>query len=260
MIGYRRKVVFNNLRNSFPEKTEQELTKIAKGFYHHLCDIVVESVKSSGMKELDVAARYRLINPELVDEFYRQNRPLIAVAGHFNNWEWSGIAAGSQMKHKPVGFYKPLSNPYLDEYIRKTRIRGRSALASIKRTTETFNLYKSEPAIFYMVSDQSPSSPRLAYWVQFMNQETATLHGPEKYARLFNYPVIYTDIQKVRRGWYTFEFSVLSDDPASLKTGEITQRFMKKLEDKIREHPEYYLWSHRRWKHKRDLTTKAYEG
>ena len=151
------------------------------------------------------------------------------------------------MLHVPVGFYKPLSNKYVDRYVQRKRVQGRSRLASITRTMETFQMYKEEPAAFYMIADQSPSSVKLAIWVSFFNINTATLHGPEKYARLNNYPVVYVDIQKIRRGYYTFEFILLEENTSSTKFGDITAQFMSMLESKIREHPQYYLWSHRRW-------------
>jgi KDO2-lipid IV(A) lauroyltransferase len=147
-----------------------------------------------------------------------------------------------------VGFYKPLSNQHIDRYIQKTRVQGRSVLASITRTAETFNADWSEPAIFYMVADQSPSSARLAYWMPFLNQETAVLHGPEKYARVHNFPVVFAYSKKIRRGYYEVYFSMLAENPSELKTGEITRRYMKKLEEVIMARPEFYLWSHRRWK------------
>ena len=195
--------------------------------------------------------RDRFHNTATVDEFYKAGRPVICVAGHYGNWEWAGIAAGRQMLHKPVGFYKPLSNAYIDNFIQKTRVRGRSRLASIVKTSETFKADYGEPAAFYMVADQSPSSARLAYWVDFLNQDTAVLHGPEKYARVHNFPVVFACVKKIRRGYYSIDFKPLEAEPSQTKTGEITGRFMKMLEDVIQETPEYYLWSHRRWKLKR---------
>jgi len=253
ILRYRRDVVTTNLRNSFPEKPEQELKQIEKGFYHHLCDLLLESIKSSAVSETALRERYRIVDPEPMDSLYRQGRPVIVVTGHYNNWEWGGIVGGYYLMHRPVGFYKPLSNPYMDRYIQKTRVKGRSVLASITRTTEFFAMPMEEPAVFYMISDQSPSSPRLAYWVTFMNQDTATLHGPEKYARLYNYPVLFMDVQKLKRGKYTFGFELLAENPNTFRTGEITALFMKRLERQIREKPEYYLWSHRRWKLKKPL-------
>jgi Kdo2-lipid IVA lauroyltransferase/acyltransferase len=247
-VGYRKKVVFENLRNSFPEKSAQEIERIAKAFFHHFADMLIESLKAFTMTEAAVIRRYRFNNMEVVDRLCQQGQPIICIAGHYGNWEWAGIAAGSQMLHKPVGFYKPLSNKYIDRYIQKTRVQGRSKLASIGKTAETFKTDWGEPAAFYMLADQSPSSARLAYWVNFLNQETAVLHGPEKYARIHNFPVVFVSANKIKRGFYTVDFILLEGQPNQTKTGEITQRFMQMLEKVIIANPEYYLWSHRRWK------------
>jgi Kdo2-lipid IVA lauroyltransferase/acyltransferase len=251
VVGYRKQVVFENLRMSFPEKTEAEITRIARQFYHHLADLLIESLKAFSMTEAAIVKRYRYNDVKFLDELYGKGRQAICVGGHFGNWEWGGIASGSQLKHKPVGFYKPLSNKYIDAYMQRTRVQGRSVLASIARTSETFNTDWGEPAIFYMVADQSPSSARLAYWVDFLNQETATLHGPEKYARVHNLPVVFASVIKIKRGYYTVDFKMLEPEPAKTRTGEITTRYMKMLEEVIRKNPEYYLWSHRRWKLRR---------
>ncbi len=251
LVRYRRDVVFQNIRNSFPGKSEEEVKRIAKQFYHHFTDLFIESLKSFTMSEKDLVNRYRFSGTEILDEFYRQGKSAICVAGHYGNWEWGGVASGIQLKHKPVGFYKPLSNKYIDNYIQQTRVKGRSRLASILNTAETFNTDWGEPAIFYMVADQSPSSSRLAYWIEFLNQETAVLHGPEKYARVHNLPVVFAWTKKIKRGYYSVEFRLLEADPSITKTGEITTRYMKMLEAVILEQPQYYLWSHRRWKLKR---------
>jgi Kdo2-lipid IVA lauroyltransferase/acyltransferase len=250
-VGYRKQVVFLNLRNSFPEKPEDKIRAIAEGFYHHLADMLIESLKAFTMTEEAVVKRYKYNNTEFLDELYNKGQSVICVAGHYGNWEWGGLASGAQLKHKPVGFYKPLTNKYVDAYVQKTRVKGRSKLASITQTAETFNTDYGEPAIFYMVADQSPSSARLAYWVNFLNQDTATLHGPEKYARIYNFPMVFASVSKVKRGYYTVDFKMLESEPAKTKTGELTGRFMQKLEEVIREKPEFYLWSHRRWKLKR---------
>jgi len=251
MVGYRKKVVFMNLKNSFPTKSEDEIKKIAKGFYHHFCDMLVESMKAFSMTEEAVIRRYKFMDVTIPDNFYQDGRSVICVAGHYGNWEWAGIASDLQMRHKPVGFYKPLSNKYIDGYIKRSRVRGRSELASIAKTAETFKTDWKEAAAFYMVADQSPSSARLAYWVDFLNQDTAALHGPEKYARITNFPVVFACVNKIKRGYYTIEFKLLEAEPQKTKTGEITARFLKMLEDVIIANPEYYLWSHRRWKLKR---------
>jgi KDO2-lipid IV(A) lauroyltransferase len=254
VIGYRKEVVFNNLRNSFPEKSEKEIEILARKFYHYLCDILVESVKAFSMKEMDVVKRYEYENVEILDELYRQGKSVIGVGGHYSNWEWAGIASGTQVRHKPVGFYKPLSNKPVDDFVQKTRVRGRSILASITNTSSVFNKDYGEPAIFYMVADQSPSSARLAYWMKFLNQDTAVLHGPEKYARLYNLPVVFAAPRKIKRGYYKVKFILLIEDPSTTAPGEITLKYMNTLEQIILDRPEFYLWSHRRWKLRRDLS------
>lgn len=251
VLRYRRKIVFTNLKNSFPDKTDAELRSIARRYYRHLSDILVESLKSFSMREEDLVNRYRCTNPEVLNEYFKQGKSVICVAGHYGNWEWGGAASGTQLLHKPIGFYKPLSNPYIDEYVQETRATGRTRLASITRTAETFIQDWGEPAVFFMIADQSPSSTRLAFWVDFLNQETATLHGPEKYARIHRLPVFFASVNKVRRGYYTITFTLVASDPEQAKTGEITSRFMNLLEQEIKIQPSYYLWSHRRWKLKR---------
>jgi Kdo2-lipid IVA lauroyltransferase/acyltransferase len=176
---------------------------------------------------------------------------VIAVLGHYNNWEWGSIAAGLQLKHKPVAFYKPLSNKLIDDYIEKTRAKSGTELISISHTTRSFDTYKNIPAIFIMVADQSPSNLSRSVWVKFLNQETATLHGPEKHALRSGMPVYFSNVQKIRRGYYTVTLEPLVDDPSVTRPGEITERYMKALEDQIIRRPEFWLWSHRRWKHKR---------
>ena len=251
LIGYRKKIVFENLMNSFPEKSAEEINNIAKKFYHHLVDVLIESLKAFTMSEDEIILRYKFIHNEFLDDLYKKGIQVLCVGGHYNNWEWSGIAAGKQMMHRPVGFYKPLTNKYVDAFIQKTRVQGRSVLVSIMHTAAIFKTDWGEPAAFYMVGDQSPSTPRLAYWVKFMNQDTATLHGPEKYARVHNLPVVFVYAKKIKRGFYQVEFSMLEENPSKTKTGEITARFMHKLEEVINDNPQYYLWSHRRWKHQR---------
>jgi len=248
LIGYRKQVVMTNIRNSLPGKSEEEYRRIAKAFYHHMGDMLVESLKSFTMPEAKIVERYKYTRTEELNQCYREGRGTICVAGHYGNWEWGGIASGTQLLHKPVGFYKPLSNKYIDAYTQRTRVQGRSVLVSINDTRQVFEKDWGEPPIFYMIADQSPPTARLAHWVTFLNQDTAVLHGPEKYARVLNLPVFYAWIKPVKRGYYTVDFIPLSMDPKNTKTTEITAAFMKILEDQIIEDPRYYLWSHRRWK------------
>ena len=156
LIRYRKRIVFKNLRNAFPEKPDVEIDRIARQFYHHFCDVIVESIKSFSMSEETAVGRYKFVNPEVINQFYDQGKSIICIAGHYNNWEWAGLAAGMQMKHRPVGFYKPLSNKEIDAFLMKTRGYGRIILASIAKTAETFQVYKDDLIAYYMIADQRP--------------------------------------------------------------------------------------------------------
>jgi Kdo2-lipid IVA lauroyltransferase/acyltransferase len=249
---YRRNVVIENLTKSFPGKSEEEIRVIAKAYYHHFCDILVEGVKAFSMTRRQVVERYTMINPGFLQAFYDKGQSVIAVLGHYNNWEWGSIAAGLQLRHTPVALYKPLSNDLIDGYIERTRAKTGTILESIYHTTLSFAKYINDPALFLMVADQSPAKAEKSIWVNFLNQDTAVLHGAEKHAILSNIPVVYVSIRKVKRGFYTAEMSLLVEDPSQSGPGEITEKFMKALEQQIIEKPEYWLWSHKRWKYKRD--------
>lgn len=251
LARYRRKVVRKNLELSFPEKSSGEIITLEKKFYHHLCDIMLESLKAFSMNDKEMISRYWITNPELINDYFLKEKSVIVVTGHYNNWEWGSIAACLQLKHHPIGFYKPIKNECIDNYMRGNRERNGAKVVSITKTSESFQLYKSEPALFLMVADQSPSKIELAHWRPFLNRETAFLHGPEKHARLNNLPVVYAGINKVKRGYYSVAFQLLTENPAEVPEEGITGLFAEALEKTIRRQPEYWLWSHKRWKHER---------
>lgn len=251
VLRYRVKVTQSNLRIAFPEKSDEELTAIEKKTYQNLADISVEALKGFTMRNSVIRERHRILNPEVLDYYFEHKQSIIGVAGHLNNWEWGALSAGIQLKHHPIAIYKPLSNKLIDWFIKWNRsIRG-TELVPTNKTFETFLNNKNKPCIYILVADQSPSDVSKAYWINFFNQETACIHGPEKYAKKYNYPVVYIDIKRVQRGYYTVELNILCDNPRQMKDGELTMAYMKRLEKSIRENPESWLWTHRRWKRKR---------
>jgi len=252
VFGYRKKVVYSNLKRSFPEKSEQEIHRIAKDFYTNLSDITLESIKGLSMSKKALQKRYPVLNVDLLDEYLVNNKSVIGLASHYTNWEWGVLSFGFQFKHKSIGLYKPLSNKYIDSYIKKTRAAWGMNLVSIKNTSDAFNEKHEKPAVYFMVSDQSPSNRKKAIWVKFLNQDTACLHGAEAYAKKYDLPLVYGDIQRVKRGYYNVTISIIEENPKQTKEGEITQKYMKKLEDTVLAKPENWLWSHKRWKHKRE--------
>lgn len=247
-IGYRKAVVQDNLKKCFPEKTKKEINKLTKLFYRNLGDVLVEGIKSFSMSSDQVKKRHKVLNPEICDRYFSNGKSVIGVPCHYGNWEWGSMSA-SLFLHQPViAFYKPLSNIYMDKYLKKSRAKYDTLLASIKETSKTFKNEVNKPSAFIMAADQSPSNDRTAVWTTFLGRNTAFLNGPEKHARLNKIPVLFVDIQRVKRGYYELELSLISENHENLPEGDITKMYAKKLEEVILKKPENWLWSHRRWK------------
>jgi KDO2-lipid IV(A) lauroyltransferase len=250
-VGYRKKVVLQNIRNSFPEKSEQECITISKKYYRHFCDLVVESLKAFTISEKQVAKRVVCTNPEVIDKYFDQKRSVIIAGGHYNNWEIFAVAVDALIKHSTVGIYTPLSNKFFDEKMRSTRSKYGLEMISTKEIKRFLNTNKHRLTATIFGSDQSPSNPKSAYWMTFLNQDTGVQFGAEKFAKEYNYPVIYGRLNKVKRGHYTLDFVDITDSPQTAAHGEIIEKITHLLEKDIQAAPQYWLWTHRRWKHKR---------
>lgn len=248
LAGYRKRVVLENLKSIFPELQGIELQKLVREIYRNVSDIVIEGIKAFSMSKEAVNLRHVITNPEILDPYFQRGQSIIVVTGHYGNWEWGAFSASLQTRFKVVGFYKPLRNKRIDRFARESRSKYGTELASIYGTPKAFEENKGQAVIYLMAADQSPSNREKAYFVNFLGRDTAFLHGPEKYARQYNFPVMYVDIRRVKRGYYRLEMSLLSDDASGLQDGEITQRFADKLGSVIRETPANWLWTHRRWK------------
>lgn len=253
VIGYRKQVIKTNLRNSFPEWSEEQYRKVIRGVYKNLTDIFIEGIKTFTMSEKQSLKRYKITNPEIANHFYKQNRSVIFVLGHYGNWEWGTLSAPLQFAFENLFIlYKPLSNPYIDKYVRKTRSRTGTRMFSIYKTREMFKSQRGKPTIFILVADQSPGNSRIAIWTKFLGQDTAFLQGSEKYATALDLPVIFVDTQRVKRGFYEIHLSLLCEKPAKLEKGELTRMYAEKLEAVIKNNPRDWLWSHKRWKLKKN--------
>jgi len=248
IVGYRKVVISQNLIKTFPHLCKDELRKIVGSTYKNLTDILIEGIKSFTMSRAQINKRHHILNPEILNPYFEQGKSIIAVTGHYANWEWGSLSAGLQTNYKVVAFYKPLSNKWIDKFLRWSRSRFGTSLASIYETSKTFEKYQSTKTIYVMAADQSPANAEKAYWVNFLGRDTAFLHGPEKHAVNNNYPVFYVDIQRVKRGYYQLELSCLVENPQNTTEGEITGKFAKRLETSIKNDPGNWLWSHRRWK------------
>jgi len=251
--GYRRKIVAVNLRNSFPEKSQQELDIIGKKFYHHLCDLFVEVLKMTHMSERELKKRIHYTNPEVVNRFYNEGRDIVAVMGHYCNWEWmSGVPLF--VKHQMVSIYKPLKNKYFDAFMNNNRTKNGMVFVPMKQTAREIieNRKNNKRSIYGFVTDQTPSGGDIKFWTKFLNQDTPVFLGSEKIAVKYDMPVLFVNVHKVKRGFYTFSGELLFEHSAGLPDHLITEAFVKRMEEVICEKPEYWLWSHRRWKLKRE--------
>ena len=252
VFRYRLTVVRSNLHKSFPEKSEKEIKRIEKLFYQNLSQIMVESLKAFTMSKKQILKRHKIINLDDVSDLYDDKYGgIIALPCHYGNWEWGAMSC-RHLAWDPIAFYKPLSNIYLDKYIKNNRSRIGTELVSIFETARCFVNNKDKHKIYVMASDQSPSNKAKSIWVKFMGIETAFLHGPEFYSKKYNYPAVFVDIQRVRKGYYELELTTLADNPSELPPGELTKLYANKLEEIIRIRPENWLWSHKRWKLTKD--------
>lgn len=250
IIGYRKKIVVTNLKNSFPSKSEKEINAIAKKFYNHFSDLVVESLKIFSITPKQIHQRMICRNPEVVNKFFEQKKSVIIAGGHYNNWELFAVAIDEIIRHQTIGIYKPLTSKFFDEKMRLTRSKFGLRMISTKVVKKVFEDEKENLTATIFATDQSPSNPDNCYWTTFLNQPTGILWGTEKYARELNYPVIFGRLYKPKRGHYELEFEVVTEHPQQTATGEITEKAAQLLEKDIINQPEFWLWSHKRWKHK----------
>jgi Kdo2-lipid IVA lauroyltransferase/acyltransferase len=253
IFGYRKKVVIQNIANSFPNKTNQEHHQITKKFYRHFFDLILESFKVFTISESEVKQRMKVINPEVINRFYDRGQNVIMAGGHYNNWELFAMAIEGEIKHKSVAIYKPLSSVYFDKKMRESRSKFGLEMISTKKVADEFKKEQAPLRAIIFGIDQSPSSATNSYWTTFLNQDTAMLFGTEKYAKEYNFPVISVRINKIKRGHYTIEFTDVIEEPTKTAYGEITKRINQMLENDIIEKPEYWLWTHKRWKRKRPI-------
>lgn len=256
LVGYRKKVVKANLRGCFPQKSEQEITQLAKKFYRHFCDLVLESLKNFSITHEQAQERMTQEGLEVFEKLYQEGRSVILTGGHYCNWELWAVSTPPHFKHRLMGIYKRLSNKYFDEKMRTSRGKFGLELVSTKETGDFFKENINDLTVSVFAIDQSPSNPKKAMWITFFGRETAALFGAEKYAKDYDYPVVYAHLSKKSRGNYHVRYELVTETPNATEYGEITHKLHEILESDIRKAPEYWLWSHKRWKHKRPVEEK----
>lgn len=252
ILGYRKKVVRNNLQLSFPEKSLSEIIAIEKKFYHHFCDTFLEMIKTIHLSKKEMQERMVFKNLSVLEEFYSKKQSFILMCGHYNSYEWL-LSLALHLNCPAYAIYTPLTNPYFDRLIKETRAKFNAFLVSRYEIQSVINKNRNsgEMCVYGLASDQSPRNGKKQYWRTFMGVYVPVLTGAERISKQFGMPVVYCKIEKVKRGYYTTEFEVITDNPNAMPDYEITDIFTELLEKQIREKPEFYLWSHNRFKYKK---------
>lgn len=248
--GYRKDVVRQNLRNSFPEKTEKEIESLTRNYYWYLCDLVVETIKTLKMPEHEVRKRVSYHTADFMERFRAEKRSIILVLGHYGNWEWAGPAFTLNSGFQLVVVYRPLSSVPFEKIMVSMRTRFGTRITPVAQTLRDMVANRNLLTSTAFIADQSAPADK-SYWMNFLHQDTAVFTGFEKLAAKFDYPVVYLKISRPQRGYYDLHFELISENPSREPENAIAHAFMTRLERDINNDPVPWLWSHKRWKYKR---------
>ena len=249
VIRYRRAVVLNNLEIAFPEKTAAERLRIARRFYRNFTDNFIETLKLLSAGPAFLKKRFILDNPELMDRFYDEGRKVQMHLGHCFNWEMANVKMAPVTRYTFIVAYMPVENKAIERLFLRLRGRSGTVLLPATRLSRAIMPYRHQQYMLVLVADQAPGGPENSYWMNFFGRPTPFVRGPERGARAGDIPTVFVRLYKPRRGYYRAEFITLADHPAELPEGELTRRFRTMLEEAIRQQPDIWLWSHKRWKH-----------
>lgn len=248
VFPYRKKVIDQNLKRSFPEKSDKEIRSLRRKFYHHFTDLLAEGIKNLSISEKELKKRFVVKNPELMTQLFSENKSVLLVSGHYNNWEWLITSQNMQFPHQALGIGMPMTSKFWDKKINERRQRFGMKVIHSKNFKAAIEENKNKPIAILVLSDQSPPDARKSYWMNFLNQPTAVLFGAELMAHQHNFSVVFFHTRKIKRGYYEMELKLLTDQPSSMEWGEITELHARELESIINEKPEFWVWSHKRWK------------
>lgn len=253
LVKYRRKVVRKNLEASFPNKSKIEIQQIEQNFYVHFCDFIIESIKAISISEKQLMKRTTLKNPQLIEDYYKSGKNIMVTCGHYNNWEFYALSLPKLVPYQTYSVYQPLKNKFFDGILFNSRERNGMKLIKTKEIVPFFSEKTDERRMVIIVNDQSPSNIQTAHWNTFLNQPTGWNLGPEKLARKYDYSVLFGYSRRIKRGYYEVEFATITDAPIAQPEGAITNTYSKLLEELIKANPQFWLWSHKRWKHPQPL-------
>jgi KDO2-lipid IV(A) lauroyltransferase len=248
VIGYRKKVVLDNLRISFPEKSEKERKTIARKFYRNFVDNFIETIKllSAGEKFI---TRHLVLDSDPFTPIYQSGRKCQLHLGHNFNWEIANVVMPFYSSYTFMVVYMPLKNKVMERLFKHLRTRTGSVMLPATDMRNAIVPYRNTQYLLALVADQAPGDVSKAYWLNFFGRPTPFVRGPESGARMGNIPVIFAQLYKVKRGYYRAHLETGAENPGDLPEGELTRRYIIFLEKAIRQHPDMWLWSHRRWKH-----------
>ena len=251
IVGYRKKTVRQNLGLCFPKKSKKELRIIEKKSFQHFTDVFVETIKAFSITGKELSKRLTLVDTEIVEQYYRENKSIVIVSGHYANWDWVPFIVETRLNYHLNVAYKPLVNKYFDKKIKEVRKKfGVSLFPSREFYPKILRSLKNHQiGAFGFIADQSPKWATVKYWGKFMNIDIPVINVPEVIARKLNLPVFYFKTVEIKRGVYQCSFVLLEDSPKSVQPFEVTDRFIKELEKQIVAAPEFYFWTHKRFKH-----------
>ncbi|RKE94852.1 lysophospholipid acyltransferase family protein [Ichthyenterobacterium magnum] len=251
IFGYRKKTVLENLRLVFPEKSEEEIHLITKKFYHHLCDMIVEAIKSLTITEKQMKTRFTFSNVELLQNLEKNKKSVALMCAHYGSWEWIFILQ-SYIGTKGYAVYKKIENKYFDRLVKRIRAKYNSYLITTKETVPVLLRSKVEGNVTLcgFVSDQTAKPHTALHWGKFMNIQVPMHTGAETLAKRLDMAVVFFRVKRLKRGYYETTFETITERPKDYKNYEITDLYFKLVEKQIKEAPQYYLWTHKRWKHR----------
>lgn len=254
LVRYRRKVVRDNLVHSFPEKPAQEIKKIEKQFYHDFCDLVVETLKLRRMKTADVLQHVSVANPELLESLAQQGKSVFLAMHHSSNWEWFWQIQHTTSSYRHFAIYKRLENQYFDRKVFQLRTKftdDKNVMIEDRALKNTLEQIGDGTNAILILGDQSPRGAATDYWTEFLHRDTCWYRGMEVLAKKYDYAVVYVEMSRQKRGCYNVKYHLITDDPRNTEEGFILEQYVRHTERFIKNNPDNWLWSHRRWKHAR---------
>ena len=252
IIGYRKKIVRNNILIALPHISEEKRLVIEKKFYHHMCDMFLEMIKTMSISSEEMKERFKITNIELLKEYEQKNKSIILLAAHYASWEWL-LSINESTSFKCYGVYKKVNNKYFDAKVRAIRSKFKSILVTTDKTIALINDNEKNGimSLYGLASDQSPQVHKTFHWQQFMGITVPVHTGAEMLAKRYDLEVVFAKVKKVKRGFYEATFVPIANNPKSNPDYEITDAYLKEVEQQILEAPEFYFWTHKRWKHRR---------